>query len=54
MGDTPQHTCALCRKPVDPGYRPFCSKTCADVDLSRWFKGLYRVEGRDGDTKKNS
>jgi len=22
---------------------PFCSKRCADVDLSRWFKGGYAI-----------
>ena len=24
-------------------YRPFCSKRCADLDLSRWFNGAYSV-----------
>jgi endogenous inhibitor of DNA gyrase (YacG/DUF329 family) len=23
--------------------RPFCSKRCADVDLHRWFSGVYAV-----------
>jgi len=36
--------CALCGKPVDPKYRPFCSRRCADVDLGRWLKEGYRVE----------
>ena len=36
--------CALCGKPVDPNYRPFCSRRCADVDLGRWLKEGYRVE----------
>lgn len=26
-------------------YRPFCSKRCADVDLSRWLKGNYAIPG---------
>ena len=32
-------------------YRPFCSKRCADVDLSRWFSGVYAVpaEAQDED-----
>lgn len=25
--------------------RPFCSRRCADVDLSRWLKGAYRIPG---------
>jgi uncharacterized protein len=36
--------CALCEKPVDDKYRPFCSRRCADVDLGRWLKEGYRVE----------
>ncbi len=35
--------CAICGKPKDPAYRPFCSKRCADVDLSRWLKGSYAI-----------
>ncbi len=32
----------------------FCSKRCADVDLNRWFKGVYAVpvtetDDEDGD-----
>lgn len=39
-------TCPICRKAeVDPGYRPFCSKRCADIDLGRWFTGRYAVPG---------
>jgi len=41
VNDTPQ--CAICRRPVDPDFRPFCSKRCADVDLPRWFTGAYAV-----------
>jgi len=37
--------CPICRKPVSPDYRPFCSKHCADVDLGRWLKGAYAVPG---------
>jgi uncharacterized protein len=24
-------------------FRPFCSKRCTDVDLHRWFSGVYAV-----------
>lgn len=30
-------------------YRPFCSKRCADVDLSRWFSGVYAVPAEEQD-----
>jgi hypothetical protein len=35
--------CPICGKPVDASFRPFCSKRCADVDLHRWFSGVYAV-----------
>ncbi|ODN69566.1 DNA gyrase inhibitor YacG [Methylobrevis pamukkalensis] len=35
--------CPTCGAPTDPGFRPFCSKRCADVDLHRWFSGSYRI-----------
>ncbi len=44
-----QRTCAVCGKPQDPKFKPFCSKRCADVDLGRWLKGNYVIPGRDID-----
>ena len=46
--------CPNCGRPRDPGYRPFCSKRCADVDLGRWLNGSYAIpvaedEDEDGD-----
>lgn len=38
-------SCPICSKPKDPAYAPFCSKRCADVDLSRWLKGSYAIPG---------
>jgi uncharacterized protein len=38
--------CPICDKPTHPDYRPFCSKRCADVDLSRWMKGAYAIPGK--------
>lgn len=42
--------CPLCKKHMDPAYRPFCSKRCADVDLARWLRGDYLIEGQDDDS----
>jgi uncharacterized protein len=46
-------TCPICRRPVDAGYRPFCSRRCSDVDLQRWFTGSYAIPvveaGPEGD-----
>ena len=46
--------CPICGKPRVQQFRPFCSKRCADVDLNRWFKGVYAVpvtetDDEDGD-----
>ena len=37
--------CPICRKPQSAEFRPFCSKHCADIDLSRWLQGRYAVPG---------
>jgi hypothetical protein len=43
--ETPTRSCAICGKPAQPDYRPFCSKRCADVDLQRWLTGGYVIPG---------
>ncbi|HEY7298170.1 MAG TPA: DNA gyrase inhibitor YacG [Xanthobacteraceae bacterium] len=35
--------CPICGKPAAEKYRPFCSRRCADIDLNRWFSGVYAV-----------
>ena len=35
--------CPICNKPESQKFRPFCSKRCADVDLSRWLKRNYAI-----------
>ena len=37
--------CPICGKPAVQDYRPFCSRACADEDLSRWLGGRYVVPG---------
>jgi uncharacterized protein len=44
MADGP--LCVYCRRrPVQPGFRPFCSERCRLADLGRWLGGDYRVAG---------
>jgi endogenous inhibitor of DNA gyrase (YacG/DUF329 family) len=38
-----QKACPICKKPQVERFRPFCSKRCADIDLSRWFKDSYAI-----------
>ncbi len=40
--------CPICGRPPVAEFRPFCSKRCADVDLSRWLGEVYRVPVTDG------
>ena len=45
--------CPICGALTEPQYRPFCSRRCADVDLSRWLRGAYAIpvepDDEDGD-----
>ena len=53
----PDHTlllkrkCPICGKPGELKTAPFCSKRCADVDLSRWLKGVYAIPVEESDEK---
>ncbi|MGA0533109.1 DNA gyrase inhibitor YacG [Hansschlegelia sp. KR7-227] len=44
----PPRPCPICSKMSVPAFQPFCSKRCADVDLSRWFGGVYAVPTPEG------
>jgi len=35
--------CPMCRKLTVRQFRPFCSRRCADLDLSRWLNGHYAI-----------
>ncbi|MEC9368381.1 MAG: DNA gyrase inhibitor YacG [Pseudomonadota bacterium] len=35
----------MCGKPRQEKHHPFCSKRCAEVDLSRWLSGVYAIPG---------
>ena len=39
----PSKSCPICGKPAVEHSRPFCSPRCKDVDLNRWFKGVYAI-----------
>ena len=41
--------CPICGKPEAAGFKPFCSKRCADIDLGRWLKGGYAIPGAPAD-----
>jgi uncharacterized protein len=35
--------CPICGRPTQAAFRPFCSRRCADIDLSRWLSGAYAI-----------
>jgi endogenous inhibitor of DNA gyrase (YacG/DUF329 family) len=39
--------CPICRRPVTPRYRPFCSARCRDADLIRWLDGRYAIPSQE-------
>lgn len=52
--------CPICTAPWEERFKPFCSRRCADVDLSRWLRGGYTIpivnddEDDDGDPGNSS
>lgn len=60
----PRGRCPICQAPAEAAFRPFCSRRCADVDLSRWLRGAYAIpvqsdddedgENEDGGTPSGS
>jgi uncharacterized protein len=45
----PERKCPICNQAMQLSYKPFCSKRCADVDLSRWLKGTYAIPVAEDD-----
>jgi uncharacterized protein len=45
--------CAVCGKPQDERFPPFCSRRCADVDLHRWLSGAYVLPAGDDDDSES-
>lgn len=39
----PKPACPICGKGAEQGWRPFCSRRCADLDLGRWLTGAYAI-----------
>ena len=49
--------CPICRRPLAEEesarkFRPFCSKRCADLDLSRWLHGTYAIPAVEADDER--
>jgi len=44
---TPVSHCPICKRETEQRFRPFCSKRCADLDLSRWLNGAYAIPAEE-------
>ncbi len=40
-------SCPICANETDKRYKPFCSRRCADIDLSKWLGGGYALPSND-------
>lgn len=47
-------TCPMCSRPTQRDYRPFCSRRCADIDLSRWLRGAYAIPDKEDDEQRKN
>ena len=45
--------CSICGAPAVLAFRPFCSRRCSDVDLSRWLRGAYAIPGGQVDADED-
>ena len=45
--------CAICGKPSQQKFHPFCSARCAQVDLNRWLGGHYAIPVETDDSPSN-
>jgi endogenous inhibitor of DNA gyrase (YacG/DUF329 family) len=48
--------CPICKNTLPQSeegqkHRPFCSRRCADMDLSRWLTGSYAIPGKPDETE---
>ncbi len=46
--------CPTCKKESVEQYKPFCCKRCAEIDLARWLRGDYRIEGDEKDGQETA
>lgn len=44
-GGAKRTRCPTCGAQAEHEFRPFCSRRCADIDLSRWLRGTYAIPG---------
>jgi len=46
--------CPICGKSENRNFFPFCSKSCADLDLGKWLTEDYRIPIDEEDMDEES
>ena len=46
--------CAICGKPQQAKFKPFCSQRCSMIDLGRWLGEGYKVAANDDQQDESS
>jgi uncharacterized protein len=46
--------CAICKKPSQPKFHPFCSNRCAQIDLSKWLGGQYSIPAAEPEVDEDA
>ena len=49
----PRRPCAICGKPSQQKFHPFCSARCAQVDLNRWLGGNYATPAVENEAQSD-
>jgi len=47
MTEEAEKKCAICGKPQQAKFKPFCSKRCSMIDLGRWLGEGYKIAAND-------
>jgi endogenous inhibitor of DNA gyrase (YacG/DUF329 family) len=50
----PRRPCPICGKPSQHKFHPFCSRRCANIDLSKWLGGSYAVPAEEEPEPENA
>jgi uncharacterized protein len=41
--------CPMCKNPAVPQHKPFCSATCRNRDMHKWFTNAYALPADTGE-----
>ena len=48
----PSRACPICGRRANRDSYPFCSRRCADLDLSKWLSGSYAIPAPEDEAEE--